>query len=102
MELVFEVDGPVVRDRITKKKCKKRNFHYPNLVRFTLIGERAVDPEITSETEAFGDFPCPIYISAEGGLLHVSMFLYRPDTTYPIHPIYAVTDTGHYLWEVRS
>ena len=96
MELVFEVDGPVLRNRITKKKCK---FHYPIFDRVTLIGERAVDPDITSETEAFGNFPCPIYISAEEGLFHVTMFLYRSDTTYPIYPIYALAHST--LWKVK-
>ena len=97
MELLFEADGPVVRDKATKKKCNLRNSLYKE--QWTLLGERVVDPVITCETKTFGDFPCPIYILAENQMMEVMMFLYRPGTT---HPIYASVALSSDLWEVRN
>ena len=97
MELLFEAEGPVVRDRVTKKKCNLRNSLYKE--RWTLLGERVVDPDITRETKTFGNFPCPIYILAENQMMEVMMFLYRPGTT---HPIYASVALSSDLWEVRN
>ena len=97
MELLFEAEGPVARDRVTKKKVK---IYDRKFVRFIIHGEKVVltDLFVSPETKAFGNFPCPIYISDDWRLLEVMMFLYSPITK---HPIYAVTATGHYLWEVR-
>ena len=91
MELVFEAEGPVVRDRVTKKKVK---FYDRQYIRFILIGEKIdrhdIPPDITS---IWTVFLVQSYISSDEGHSQVLWLLYNPDTK---NPIYAETGLTHF------
>ena len=95
MELVFESEGPVLRDRLTKKKVK---YYDRQNIRFAFRAEKIDFRDIPPDVTTFDRSPCTIIISSDWGHSPVLWLFYNTTTK---NPIYAETYNSFWKLEVK-
>ena len=95
MELVFESEGPVLRDRVTKKKV---TFDHRTECRFIFNGERVDSHDIPPDLIAFTKFPCRLGVTIKDQYCVEPIFylLYNPITKDPIY-----AENAYSFWKLE-
>jgi hypothetical protein len=94
MELVFEAQGPVVRNRVTKKMYPIYELKDPMQPLHIILNAKKVDIREIYLTNYFERIPCRIYIKCDERIdSWVRCFYYSPK---PNQPIYAQTYNNFY------